>query len=619
MLKRILILAVVFFAGLPFAFAQEIENPEAVSYMHVEITKEGSVYLFDNSPFQTARDLKVTLAIPQNTSRQKSFIKSVHGPDRYKITEDKWGNKMVSLYWDFPDLKKRLTYKVVFDVEVSDKKDGSRGISFPQTELTRASPEIARTAYETASGLDDIKRIFRLTEWVHENVRYDNSAKEFSQSAIWTYSNRMGVCDEFSNLLLSMLNVLGYKSHYVVGYAYSENWGQHGWVEVEHNGKTISLDPTWLESPVDSTHIKLAELPDSNFSEYVEVKGGQITIDWNKEEAEVKVISHKKSPRIDIDATLVPENSTSRSYSLLITDFKSVPECLLTSVNLKSCVKPTGESFLSIYKNRQNMAFCGRESAYWFIGSPEIESGVIYTCPVIIYGGGTEKTIKLSIEGNDKRKVKTSVKSQNVLLSGQVFEVRSVTENTGHRSESVSIYVFFAGQMQNKDVTLRSGERAEITWTMKAPLPPGNYRLDVFSSSGELFSQNLTVISQRSAKIENISFPEKAFLGEGIEINISVKASESFSGTLETFIDDYRDVKQISLRQGETKNFVVFYDANSTGTKNIRTALFSENLQYQDGWLGTIEVKNRKQWWDYIADWLESIIGWIAGIFSGRL
>ncbi len=74
---------------------QEIQNSEAVSYLHAEVTRSGYVYLFDNSPFQTARELVVTLTLPQNSTRQTSYIKSVAGPDRYYMGEDAWGNKVV--------------------------------------------------------------------------------------------------------------------------------------------------------------------------------------------------------------------------------------------------------------------------------------------------------------------------------------------------------------------------------------------------------------------------------------------------------------------------------------------------------------------------------------------
>ncbi|MCX6814402.1 MAG: hypothetical protein NTY20_02020 [Candidatus Aenigmarchaeota archaeon] len=614
MLKKLALL-IVFFAILPVASAQEISNPEAVSYLHAEVTRSGSVYLFDSSPFQTARELVVTLTVPQNTTRQTSFIKSVTGPDRYYVTEDAWGNKVVNMYWEIPELKKRLYYTLVSDVEVSDRDVTARNVKFPVTDFTKATTGIAQATFDTTYGLDDMQRSFRLTEWVHKNIKYDNEAKSFSESAIWTFQNRKGACDEFSNLLVSMLRVLGYEPRYVVGYAYSENWGQHGWVEVDFNGRTVSLDPTWLESPVDSTHIKVAELPDSNLTEHVEVKGGQITIDWNKNEPEIKVLSHKESPKINIGATLIPENSSSDSYSLLSTEFSS-PNCILTNVQIKGCTMPSG-NFLSIPKSNQTLAFCGSQKAYWFLKTPETEGGMVYTCPVIIYGAGAEKSVPVTVGPEPGKRMGTSVKSQNVFTPGQVFELESVTENSGYATGAATVYVFFGGSVQSKDFTLKPGESASIKWTLKAPSSPGSQDLVVFSSSGEMVSRNITVIQQRHVQIQNISAPDKASAKKDLTINITVKAITGFSGIANITIGDYSDTKGIFLGPSESKTFQITYTPQSPGAKIMSVTVFSDNRQYEDGWWGTLDVQNQKQWWDDLLEWLQGIVDSIIRAFTG--
>jgi transglutaminase-like putative cysteine protease len=595
---------------------QEITNPEAVSYLHAEVTRSGYVYLFDNSPFQTARDLTVTLTLPQNTSRQESYIKSVAGPDRYYVGEDAWGNKVVNLYWGIPDLKKRLYYTIVSDVEVSDGMEAQGNAKFPVTDFTKATTGIAQVTFDLTYGLDDTQRFFRLAEWVHKNVKYDNEAKSFSQSAAWTFLNRKGACDEFSNLLVSMLRVLGYEPRYVVGYAYSENWGQHGWVEVDYNGRTVSLDPTWLESPVDSTHIKVAELPDSNLTEHVEVKGGTITIDWEKNEPEIKVLSRKESPKIDIGASLIPENSSSGGYSLLATEF-TAPGCILTNVQIKSCTMLSEGDFLSIPVSSQTLAFCGSQKAYWFLKTPVTEGGMVYTCPVLIYGAGAEKSVAVNVGPGQGSTLGTSVKSQNVFTPGQVFEVESVTENSGFATQTATVYVFFGGSVQSKDFTLKPGQSASIKWTLKAPSAPGSYELTVFSSSGEMASRNITVIQQRHIQIQNISAPDKASAKRDLTINVTVKAITSFSGIANITIGDYSDTRGIFLGPSGTKTFQIHYTPQSAGAKIMSVAIFSDSQQYEDGWWGTLEVQNERQWWDELLDWLQGIVDSIIRAFTG--
>ncbi|HJW97082.1 MAG TPA: transglutaminase-like domain-containing protein [archaeon] len=628
MLKKVLVLAV-FLAVLPVASAQdigglsegqmifspEIQNPEAVSYLHAEVTRSGSVYLFDNSPLQTARELTVTLTVPQNTSRQRAFIKSMDGADRYSVAEDRWGNKVVRLHWEVPELKKRIYYKLVADVEVSDGEE-SPGGKFQETDLTKPNTEIAKTAYELTYGLDDMQRFFRLTEWIYRNMRYDNNAKSFTESAAWTYKNRRGTCDEFSNLLVSMLRLLGYSPRYVVGYAYSENWGQHGWVEVDYQGKALSLDPTWLESPVDSTHIKVAELPDSNLTENVEVRGGQITIDWNKDEPEIKVVSHRESPKMTIAARLMPENSTGGSYSLLETDFTN-PGCLLTNVNAKSCVMSGGEGFLSISQKSQALAFCGSKRIYWFLRSPAVERGMVYTCPVIVYGAGAEKTVTAGVEPDSRKGLATKASSQNVFTPGQSFEVETVTENTGHETESVSVYLFFKDYVQSRNFQLSPGQSASIKWTLKAPASPGTHEFTVFSSSGELMTRNITVVSQRHAQIENISAPGKGSANETVWINITLKALANFSGSIRILTGEHAQERNVSMEPYESQTIRFAYVPESPGTKSVSVAVFSEG-QYEDGWWGTLEIRNQKQWWDFLLEWIEGIADTIARALSGK-
>ena len=593
---------------------REISNPEAVSYLHAEVTRTGSVYLFDNSPFQTAQELVVSLAVPQNTTRQVSYIKSVEGPDRYYVTQDAWGNDVVNLYWEVPELKERLYYTLVSDVVVSDGEEAAGNTRFPVTDFTQANNGIAQVAFGLAYGLDDMQRFFSVADWVHRNVRYDNEAKGFSQSAAWTFQSRKGACDELSNLMISMLRVLGYEPRYVMGYAYSENWGQHGWVEVDYRGRAVSLDPTWLESPVDSTHIKVAELPDSNLTEHVQVKGGQITIDWQKEEPEIKVLSHEESPKISIEASLIPENSSSGKYSMISAQF-SANGCILSRVQAKSCTTPSGD-FLSVQQPEQTLAFCSSQKLYWFLKAPETEPGMVYTCSVIIYGAGDESTVKVNIDPWRGKGMGTAVKSQDVLTPGQVFQAETVTENLGHSTEIATVYVFFGGSVQSREFTLRPGEVATITWTLKTPASPGSYEFRAFSSSGEMVSRNVTVIQQRHVQIENVSAPGKAFSNEWLSINVTLKAITSFSGVMNITIGDYSDTKGVFLGPSESKTYVITYSPRLPGQEIMSVAVFSDDKQYEDGWWGTLEVQNQRQWWDELLDWLQGVVNSVLSAFG---
>ena len=58
----------------------QIENPETVNYLRAEIIKSGHVYIIKDDLSGLAKNLNITLSIPQNTERQSRTIKSVLGP-----------------------------------------------------------------------------------------------------------------------------------------------------------------------------------------------------------------------------------------------------------------------------------------------------------------------------------------------------------------------------------------------------------------------------------------------------------------------------------------------------------------------------------------------------------
>ncbi|HDD72593.1 MAG TPA: hypothetical protein ENG00_00715, partial [Candidatus Aenigmarchaeota archaeon] len=249
--------------------AKIIETPEAVRYLHARVSKSGSVFLEPEGILARVDSMNISLSIPQNTVRQKSRLISVEGPDSYQFFEDEWGNRVINLYWKNPDIGRDIDYEIIFDVEVSEKQEPAPGKTFPITDLIRPTEEIRRLSYKLATGLDEERAILKLAEWVYNAVDYRRDYRNLEKSGEWVFRNRKAVCDGHSNLLITMLRSLGYNAYYVAGYAYTEEtlgtyWGPHGWVEVELNGRLISIDPTWLESPVDSTHIKFSNSPDSN-------------------------------------------------------------------------------------------------------------------------------------------------------------------------------------------------------------------------------------------------------------------------------------------------------------------------------------------------------------------
>ncbi len=133
---------------------------------------------------------------------------------------------------------------------------------------------VVEKASELAAGEDDYYSVvFRMADWVKENVEYDLSTANIkaSRKASWVLARKDGVCDEITTLFMALLRAVGIPSRFVSGIAYTEspdfpeNWGAHGWAEVYFPGSGwVPFDVTYGQyGDVDPTHIKLKESFDS--------------------------------------------------------------------------------------------------------------------------------------------------------------------------------------------------------------------------------------------------------------------------------------------------------------------------------------------------------------------
>lgn len=136
------------------------------------------------------------------------------------------------------------------------------------SELTDVNMDIRIQAASLARGEDDLYVVvFKVADWVNTNIEYNLSTltSQASLPSSWVLENKKGVCDELSNLYVSMLRSLGIPARLVSGISYTTsdlfdyNWGAHGWVEVYFpDYGWIPFDPTYNQlGYVDATHIKM--------------------------------------------------------------------------------------------------------------------------------------------------------------------------------------------------------------------------------------------------------------------------------------------------------------------------------------------------------------------------
>jgi hypothetical protein len=617
MLRMALFLCAFLLVTAPVSGAKLFENPETVSYLQARVVKEGSITLESTGIGARATSAEIRHSVPQETYSQEAELRSVTGPDEYSLDRDDFGNDVVVLTWNEPPLDQRIDYEIVFGVRVWSRDDPAPGRAFPETELTEASQEITEKAYEIAGGLGTREKFMELTSYVYDIVEYDRSYQNVQKSAGWVFDNRKAVCDGHANLLISMLRALGYNAYYVIGYAYTEEntdpegqgyWGPHGWVEVEHDGMAYSLDPTWMQHPVDATHIKFDLAPDSNYTEYVQLLANNVRVNWEKGEYVVSMLDSREEPRVDIESRLLPGTLGSEQHSLLVTDIRNLmdSQCILTRIRLQGCTDE-GRPFLTLLPEERDVGFCGNETIYWLLGTPRLQPGIEYTCGVNAYGAGEVSNATL-IAAGDGDMIETRMSTAKVMTPGQFFRVNTTVENHGLTGSELELFVFLGDSVQGKSLSLDAMQAADIAWSMRAPREEGSYHLRFFSSSGDLIEEVVRVIEKRRVEIAEAAIPVNMSVDESLYLNVTLKGLEGVNGELRVSMGDEEHESEFSLEKDEEKTFTFVYTPGEEGVKRISMVVLSGEEEYEDGLAGSITVFREREWWEGIWEALRDLL-----------
>jgi hypothetical protein len=217
----------------------EITNPQMVDHMQTEVLETGHVRVSGN-----VGSISLNISIPQDDSYQSVSgfeVSDDHGPCTgscsYRMVNDKFGNKVVSISWKNPTSAFDFRIRSVVSVSrrySTDKKVFAEFLS--QTNLVQpADPGIEAIASQAHGS--DFEKVAWLSEWINENIRYNNVYSDVNIPAKDIMKLRIGVCKEFSNLLVSFLRNMGYYSAVDVGYVHpgsvygGSSFLPHGWVE----------------------------------------------------------------------------------------------------------------------------------------------------------------------------------------------------------------------------------------------------------------------------------------------------------------------------------------------------------------------------------------------------
>jgi transglutaminase-like putative cysteine protease len=399
------------------AFA-DITNPQMVSSMTAQVIESG---LIDVSG--SVNSISLNLSVPQEDQYQSidGFSVSYNGAMcdgscSHGFVYDEFGNRLLNIEWKNP--QEDISFEVRSIVSVSRRYSTdvreNRDFLLPTSLVQSTDPEIASVA-EGARGTD-FEKVSYLSKWISENIKYNTIYSDINIPAKEILRLRIGVCKEFSNLLVSVLRNLGYYSAVDVGYVHpgkvysGGNFEPHGWVEAYSGEDGIMSDPTWGEvGYLDATHIKFATLPDSKwtFTSAYSSGFGSFKVSVVNTSVLVDLLSFEESPLL-VSSSKLLDDGLSSGYAVMQTDLSS-EHCILTKMDVVSCGSQDGQ-FLTRLNTGNMTYFCGSKSVFTIFKLPEIENGVQYTCPisVMVYGSDQE-TLSLTMSHGSGGSTRLSV------------------------------------------------------------------------------------------------------------------------------------------------------------------------------------------------------------------
>jgi len=202
--------------------------------------------------------------LPRDDDRQK--IKSLlwlvepSPADALWQTVDGFGNNALAGHISAPH--SHFGFSIQGTAEVSgepytETKEPKRILLYP-TELTRAHRglvdfynDIIRFAPE-----GKLERVQHFSRTVHARLRYKRGATNNSTSAAQAFDTGAGVCQDYAQILLTLLRLDKIPCRYVAGFA-SDYGETHAWVEAWTGERFCAIDPT-RDKLIDEGYIALS-------------------------------------------------------------------------------------------------------------------------------------------------------------------------------------------------------------------------------------------------------------------------------------------------------------------------------------------------------------------------
>jgi len=397
-----LILSPLVTAGSPW-FMQQIEAKVTFSG-DTELTATGGSYSVDwlRGNFYV---------VPQESSTQHAELLSVT-PETYSIKADDFGNSYMEFRWPQPDHGK-FNYLAVWHVNVSQFRyaltsAGELDAEIPKDaavyltvdNLTSWSGFMKAKAESLVNGSDSVlESARRIASWVSFYLTYDMACWASSLPAETVFIEQRGVCDEFTNLFVSMCRSIGIPARYVEGVVFSgEDWNFHAWAEV-YAGKWVPIDATYNEIGfVDSSHIALARVHgDDDVYNTLNWQGSKINVEFGEEELAVDLLKSEPYPLLSLDIDAPDELAGSQ-----IANLTAHISNLANSIIAPTCAlnMPPDMKILDDKEKSLIISPHGTADITWTLASPPgLDTQWLHKMPVqVSCFGGPNMTVTITVD-----------------------------------------------------------------------------------------------------------------------------------------------------------------------------------------------------------------------------
>ncbi len=518
----------------PLGFAEEL-NPFSIGYARLKITASKGITADKNVMSASL----ISYDMPQEGLVSKTL------PLGASVGNDSQGNSLIKAAWSGTGI---LGYNLEFIVESDAKFNSIKNpppFPMPRSSLPsgmerylreshyiKLTPEIAQKALEiTSDSRDSFEAAARLTSWVHGYVKYDLKYGDVVMDSAWVFANKIGVCDEYSNLLIAMLRSVGIPARYASGIVYggigAKSWQSHAWVEAYIGSGWVPFDPTYGEiGYVDATHVKFSSVLDAyDLESRIEWAPSSTKITLGQTAYSVEVLETRPMPQlVDISVGGNVSAWPGASIGIYAGIRGMVDGCIASEVTLGIYENRTNpnDGFQIIAGGKSRLAVaCPDDAAElgWVVLAPRnLAQGYTYYYDSIVYDYHSEKMMRITLDPAAKKTPDISARiDKSVLALGEAGHVRADVKNTGG-SDISELALFTNGSFQKKSVRIRPGDTASFDFYFNAK--------DTSEDSALLYAPfssvplSYSVIMSKSVRIKNISYPGSIRPGESGTLHI---------------------------------------------------------------------------------------------------